>query len=193
MNETEYKVVNRGEIFYMSFGSTVGSEQQKSRPVVIVSNDDCNWHSPVVTVLPITSKDKKPLPTHTQVPEGLPVRGIVMAEQIQTVSKSRLGDYVGEFDDKTMRKLDEAICVQCAIERKRSQETQMSSEKDALIDELRNKLLAAQNKLNFAEQETSDNDIVVKDLQQKLATMTERAKIFEQLYKEEVLKACNKR
>lgn len=189
MNETEdYKIVNRGEIFYMSFGSAIGSEMQKSRPVVIVSNDDCNWHSPVVTVLPITSKDKKPLPTHTQVPEGLPVRGIVMAEQIQTVSKSRLGDYIGEFDDKTMRKIDETICVQCAIERKRTTDTTALQDELKQEHERRMQLEAACEELkaqiaSFDKQ--SINEIEVEKWKN-------RAQIFEQLYKEEVLKACRK-
>lgn len=172
--------VHRGEIWYMSYGQTTGSEMQKARPVVIVSNETCNELSPVVTVLPITSKDKKPLPTHVQVPATTDViHGIIMAEQITTTSKMRLINYVGEVDDKTLQAIDAAICVQCAIERKQVQE---ASDKDALIDKLRNELLTAQNKL-----EASDHD-VVKDLQEKLTKMTERAKIFEELYKEEVRK-----
>lgn len=178
--------VHRGEIWYMSYGQTTGSEMQKARPVVIVSNETCNELSPVVTVLPITSKDKKPLPTHVPVPATTDVvHGIIMAEQITTTSKMRLTNYIGEVDEKTLRAIDAAICVQCAIERKQVQE---ASDKDALIDKLRNELLTAQNKLKFSEQEVSDNDIVVKDLQEKLAKMTERAKIFEELYKEEVRK-----
>lgn len=178
--------VHRGEIWYMSYGQTTGSEMQKARPVVIVSNETCNELSPVVTVLPITSKDKKPLPTHVPVPATTDViHGIIMAEQITTTSKMRLMNYVGEVDEKTLRAIDTAICVQCAIEQKQVQET---SDKDVLIDKLRNELLTAKNKLEFSEQEVSDNDIVVKDLQEKLAKMTERAKIFEELYKEEVRK-----
>ena len=180
------KTVHRGEIWYMSYGQTTGSEMQKARPVVIVSNETRNEHSPVVTVLPITSKDKKPLPTHVPVPATQElVHGIIMAEQITTTSKMRLMNYVGEVDEKTLREIDKAICVQCAIERKQVQE---ASDKDVLIDKLRDELLTAQNKLEFLEQEVSDNDIVVKDLQEKLAKMTERAKIFEELYREEVRK-----
>lgn len=186
------KEVHRGEIWYMSYGQTTGSEMQKARPVVIVSNETCNEHSPVVTVLPITSKDKKPLPTHVPVPTTQElVHGVIMAEQITTTSKMRLINYVGEVDEKTLRAIDNAICVQCAIERKRSQEQvvlQASPNKDALIDKLRDELLITQTKLELSEQEVSDNDMIVEDLQEKLAKMTERAKIFEELYKEEVRK-----
>lgn len=150
------KEVHRGELWYMSYGQSVGSEMQKARPVVIVSNETCNELSPVVTVLPITSKDKKPLPTHVPVPATQElVHGIIMAEQITTTSKMRLMNYVGEVDEKTLREIDKAICIQCAIEQKQVQEV-------------------------------SNNDIVIKDLQEKLAKMTERAKIFEELYKDEV-------
>ena len=35
------------------------SIQQGCRPIIIVSNDHANQHSPVVTVVPLTSKAKK--------------------------------------------------------------------------------------------------------------------------------------
>lgn len=177
--------VHRGELWYMSYGQAVGSEMQKARPVVIVSNETCNEFSPVVTVLPITSKDKKPLPTHVQIPATQElVHGIIMAEQIMTTSKMRLMNYVGEVDEETLQEIDKAICIQCAIEREQVQK--VSANNDSIVDKLRNELLTTQNKLEFAEQEVSNNIVVIKDLQEQLAKMTERAKIFEELYKEEV-------
>lgn len=62
--------IHRGEIFYMTFKEQVGSEQQGGRPVIVVSNETCNKFSPTVTIVPLTTKDKKPLPTHVELNIG---------------------------------------------------------------------------------------------------------------------------
>lgn len=108
--------IHRGEIFYMIFKEQTGSEQQGGRPVVVVSNETCNKFSPIVTVVPLTTKDKKPLPTHVELNvEGLPVHGTILCEQVQSVSHYRLGNYVGEVDDYIMRKIEDALCIQLDI------------------------------------------------------------------------------
>lgn len=185
-NETfEEKIVHRGEIYYMHYGATIGSEQTKARPVVIVSNNVCNMHSPTVTVLPITSRDKKPLPTHVQIPDDMPVYGIILAEQIITVAKERLDSYLGEFDQKTMQAITDAIAVQCAIT-----STADATDDDAEIEKLHNEVAALRAQLNTTKIEAVCTDVSVDDLKQRLAKVQQRAEIFEQLYKEEVLKSC---
>ena len=37
------------------------------RPAIIVSNNMCNKHSPVVSVVPITSRENKPLPNQVSI------------------------------------------------------------------------------------------------------------------------------
>ena len=70
--------------------------QHGYRPVVIVSNDFANRCSPVVTVVPLTSQPKKPLPTHVLLHEqGLLKSSIALCEQIMTVDKHRLKRCVG--------------------------------------------------------------------------------------------------
>lgn len=97
--------IHRGKIFYMTFKEQTGSERQGGRPVIVVSNETCNKFSPTVTVVPLTTKDKKSLPTHVELNvEGLPVYGTILCEQVQSVSHYRLGSYVGEVDDRVMRK-----------------------------------------------------------------------------------------
>lgn len=56
-----------GDIFWAQLDEDMhgGSLQTGFRPVLIVSNDKANQYSPVVTIVPITSKiGKKRLPTH---------------------------------------------------------------------------------------------------------------------------------
>lgn len=47
--------IYRGDIFYISPGSCVGSEQKCGRPGVIVSNNLANKYSPNVEVVLLTS------------------------------------------------------------------------------------------------------------------------------------------
>ena len=51
--------MKRGEIYFAVLNPTVGSEIQKTRPVLIVSNNIANKYSELVTIVPITSQVKK--------------------------------------------------------------------------------------------------------------------------------------
>ena len=183
------KDVHRGELFYMYYGQAIGSEMQKSRPVVVVSNEDCNKHSPVVTVLPITSKDKQRLPTHVDVPDDMPVYGVIMAEQILTVSKSRLGDYIGELDANTIKKVDEAIATQCGISCKhKSSSTDELAKKNEELDKRSAEIEDLQRQLKAKSVSVCCDE----DLRQKYELAASRAKLFEQLYKEEIINAAKR-
>ena len=69
------KTIKRGDIYYADLNPVIGSEQGGKRPVLIISNDIGNKHSPTVIVAAITGKTqtKAKLPTHTEVKnvEGL--------------------------------------------------------------------------------------------------------------------------
>ena len=119
----EGKVVNdihRGEIYYYQFtGDEVGCEIRGEsgvdrRPCVIVSNNKANAFTGLVTVVPMTSKEKSPIPTRVQY-EGKIVHGTFLCEQVTTISIERLAKYCGEVDGETMKKIDAALCVQLAV------------------------------------------------------------------------------
>ncbi|MEO7364451.1 MAG: type II toxin-antitoxin system PemK/MazF family toxin [Candidatus Saccharimonadales bacterium] len=97
------KPIRRGEIYWVNFDPTVGSEIQKKRPALIVSNDVSNLYSPLVTVLPISSKVSKPYPFEVLVEagiSGLKIRSLIKANQIRTVDKQRLtGPAVGRISN----------------------------------------------------------------------------------------------
>ena len=113
------KTIERGDIYYADLGHGVGSEQYGTRPVLVIQNDAGNKHSPTVIVAAITSRlDKTALPTHVCVSSqesGLPLRSIVLMEQIKTVDKSRLLQKVGRLDDNVMEKIDRSLCVSIGI------------------------------------------------------------------------------
>lgn len=101
----------RGDIFYINSGRpSVGSEQRPGRPAVIVSNDTANRHSPNVTVVYLTTSDKKkPLPTHASLLCKVP--SIALCEDIQTVSKERVGSFIKCCTIGEMRRIDECVAI----------------------------------------------------------------------------------
>jgi len=67
--------MRRGEIYYAELGPTIGSEINKRRPVLVVSNDANNRAAGTVTVLPITLKVSRIYPFEVALPpreSGLP-------------------------------------------------------------------------------------------------------------------------
>ena len=113
MQQKEIKAVKRGEIYYFDFGKAEGSIQSGRRPVLVLQADNFNANSPTVIVASITAVIKKRyLPSHIILGEkyGLTKPSMVLLEQIQTVNKCGLVDYIGFIDDEQMwRKINIGI------------------------------------------------------------------------------------
>lgn len=118
MNREKPEKVLRGQMYFSNLDPVIGSEQGGNRPVLIIQNDVGNSSSPTVIVAPITTKIKKMGQlTHICIPPhfGLPRRSMVMLEQIRTIDKSRLGNYVGCLDDDVMDYIDEALGISVGL------------------------------------------------------------------------------
>ena len=109
--------IKRGEIYSADFGAGFGSEQGGVRPVLILQNNTGNRHSPTTIVAAITGrKTKAALPTHVKImAKGLKTESTVLLEQIRTIDKARLGEYIGRLDTKTLAAVDRAIVVSLGI------------------------------------------------------------------------------
>lgn len=86
--------MKRFEIYQAALPIIKGSHIQSGcRPVLVISNDMANKFSPVVTVVPLTTRlGKKCLPTHvTLLTSGLRGVSLALCEQILTIDKARLG------------------------------------------------------------------------------------------------------
>ena len=110
--------VKRGEIYYANLNPIIGSEQSGIRPVIILQNNTGNHFSPTTIVAALTSREVKTgLPTHVRVTtKGLNRKSVVLLEQIRTIDKKRLLDYVGTFDSENMKQVDQALMVSLALE-----------------------------------------------------------------------------
>jgi mRNA interferase MazF len=108
----------RGDLYYADLSPVVGSEQGGVRPVLIIQNDVGNRHSPTTIVAAITSKAGKiMLPTHCplDMKSGLERDSVALLEQIRTIDKQRLREYVGTIGIKNMRGIDRAIALSIGL------------------------------------------------------------------------------
>lgn len=84
----------RGDIVIVDFGHHEETSLQSGiRPAVVVSNNKANYHSPIITVVPLSSRISKKinLPTHIDINindcVGLERQSIALAEQVIAVDK----------------------------------------------------------------------------------------------------------
>lgn len=118
-------IPQRGDIWFADLGShPYSSVQSGCRPVIVISNNIGNTHADTVNVLPMTRHLKKPvLPCHTELnPDRITDKhqmldtSMILAEQITTIGKYALRNYVGKIKDSTvLDKINAAIAVQLGI------------------------------------------------------------------------------
>ena len=94
---------------------SVGTEIQKTRPAVIVSNDYANEALDRVVVVPLTSNTARVYPGECIVNTGLKL-GKAMSDQITTVDKRRAKGYMGTLSSEDMQKVDAALRLHLALE-----------------------------------------------------------------------------
>lgn len=110
--------IKRGDMYYANLNPITGSEQGGIRPVLILQNDKGNRHSPTTIVAALTSRQtKSDLPTHvTLTTISLERKSIIMLEQIRTIDKSRLLDYIGSLSEEDMQRVNDALTVSLGLE-----------------------------------------------------------------------------
>ena len=98
----EERKIRRGDIYYADLNPVIGSEQGGRRPVLIISND------------------KAKLPTHTIVinNKGLDKNSIILLEQIRTIDKQRLREFVGTLDGRFLNMADKALAISIGLQKK---------------------------------------------------------------------------
>ena len=108
-------IIRRGVIYYADLSPVIGSEQGGIRPVLIIQNNVGNRHSPTVICAAITSRmNKAKLPTHIEISTKdyqIVKNSVILLEQIRTIDKQRLKEFVCHIDTGMMRKVDEAIRI----------------------------------------------------------------------------------
>ena len=107
--------MKRGEVWWINFDPSIGGEIQKKRPAVIVSNNASNKFLNRVQVVPLTSRTDRLYPSEALIAfDGKESKA--MADQLATVSKTRLLSCAGTISQDDMHRLEEAIKIQLAID-----------------------------------------------------------------------------
>lgn len=108
IEEKPYRDFSRGEIHYIDdMGHTNEFGYRSGRPCIIISNDNANRYSSHVTVIPLTSQEKKPTPTHVAIQCKVP--STALCENIQMVAKEKVGNYIRTCTKDEMAEIHKGV------------------------------------------------------------------------------------
>ena len=112
--------IRKNDVYYADLSPVIGSEQGGVRPVLVLQNNVGNKHAPTIIVAAITSRMKRAkMPTHVPVrmeSGRLPKNSIVMLEQIRTIDKVRLVNFVGQITNESALLIDRASLISLGID-----------------------------------------------------------------------------
>ncbi len=109
--------MQRGDVVWVDLDPVRGSEADKRRPAVVVSNDGANRTAQnlargVITVVPVTGQTSRVFPFQVLLPAGscgLPKASKAQAEQIRSVAVERIGSVTGRLPADLLAALDAAM------------------------------------------------------------------------------------
>ena len=106
----QLKLITRGTVLLVDLDPSLGAEQAKTRPCVVVSSDTYNSRLTTLNVVPISSLgDKKPYPHEVLIPQGegdLPNISVAQPVQIRTIDRNkRVVKILGRLSTQTMARV----------------------------------------------------------------------------------------
>jgi mRNA interferase MazF len=115
--------VRKWTIYRANLDPVIGSEQGKSRPVIVISEDEINDLLNTVNIIPITTRKpgRKVYPNETFINAnncGLENESLVLCHQIRTIDKKRLSKEYGNISDLVLKtEIYDALCFQLGIDK----------------------------------------------------------------------------
>lgn len=113
----------RWHVFLANLDPVIGSEQGRTRPVLVISEEAINQILPVVNILPITARKtgRRIYPNEVLIlvgTGGLEQESIVLCYQIRTLDKKRLIREIGKIDELELQEaIIDVLCFQLGIVR----------------------------------------------------------------------------
>lgn len=111
------RCVRRGDLWMADLICAGGDVLRGQHPVIVVISDLTNRGSGVVTVVPLTSSAKPPMPCHVGVTGfGLRKKSTALVEQLTALPKARLCFWVGSLANSgKMQELEQAMRQQLEV------------------------------------------------------------------------------
>ena len=117
-NSGDYIKCHKGEVYYiLNIYNDLNGDPRPGRPAVVVSNDHLAQTSDTVSVVYMTTKEKRPMPEHVTItgcgdPEN---SSTVLCEKICCVPKSRIGQFIRKLTPNEMERMDAALMLSLGI------------------------------------------------------------------------------
>jgi mRNA-degrading endonuclease toxin of MazEF toxin-antitoxin module len=183
MNESSK--VRRGQVWWYSLpqklNGTNNSIIDKTRPILIVSNDTNNLQSPVINVCPISTSSDPDFIVHIPYTANGKLN-VVLVEQIKTIPVNDLNAqgcrYMYSLSDEVMKKVDEAIIIQLGISTIVPNRVQFMETLDRFIRSKVRELLFANNGRMTPEDYAEIEDRMNKTIQAEMESVTQSNKII---------------
>lgn len=97
--------IARGDVFWARLDPTIGSELQKTRPVVVLSINPLNKARKTVVIVPLSTS----APAIEFLNVALKGGAVARCEHIRSIDKTRLADKIGSISNADMEKIEEGI------------------------------------------------------------------------------------
>lgn len=78
-------IPNRGDLIWINLDPTLGSEQNKRRPALVLSPAPYSIKTPLCLIVPVTSKIKG-YAWEVPLPPELKTKGVILSDQVRSVS-----------------------------------------------------------------------------------------------------------
>lgn len=104
--------IERGDILLVEFDPTRGSEIQKTRPAIVITNDIANTYSRVLMVVPITSQKIDKIFPHEVLlnnDKGLIKPSKANLSQMRAIDRIRVKSKLGKVSSKNLREIETAL------------------------------------------------------------------------------------
>jgi mRNA interferase MazF len=105
----------RGEVWWVELDPTRGSEIQKTRPCVVISDDVINRYRNTHVVVALSTTTPKKWPLYVAVPSVSPKSQVVI-DQVRAMDKSRFRKRMGVVSPADMERIDEALRIVLDLE-----------------------------------------------------------------------------
>lgn len=100
----------KGDVYWINFDPTLGTEIKKTRPAIVLSNNLFNKHLPRLLVIPITSNTVN-VYEFDAIVEIAGKKGKAMLDQTRAIDKSRVGKKICSLSSQELEDVERALRV----------------------------------------------------------------------------------